>query len=179
MLQWMKQRSTIAQTARELYGSSVTQARQQWFYGVAGVPDTLEGRFEMIGLHVFLLVERLQREGEHGTRIGQSLIETMFTALDDDMRELGVGDMTVPKKVHKAAAAFYGRCKAYSDALKAEPGALEIALHRNVLGAQSSQSADALAGYVRATVHHLDGKSFADLRQHSPWPTGEVIAFNQ
>lgn len=167
MLQWFRNRSQRHARALELYGSSVAQARQPEFYRAWCVADTLDGRFELVMLHVALLLRRLTAEGEAGKALGRSVVEQMFEALDDDMREIGVGDLTVPKRVHKAASAFYGRLKVYDEALKAEDGvALSEALDRNIPVAEGASVASGLlAAYVRAVVSSLDQQAYAGLAQ--------------
>jgi len=161
MLQWLKTRSNRKYTARQLYGSSVAVARAPVFYRDWGVADTLEGRFEMVALHVALLLRRLTSEGAAGKALGQAVLEEMVAALDDDMRELAVSDLKVSKKVQAAAGAFFGRLRAYDEALKsADPADLQKALARNVPG---SVAAERLAAYVRLTATALESQSYAAL----------------
>jgi cytochrome b pre-mRNA-processing protein 3 len=108
-------------------------------------------------LHVALLLERLRSDGEPGQRLGQEVMEAMFEALDDDMREQGVGDLTVPKKMHKAAGAFLGRAGVYAAALASpDEAALVMALAKNVYGSEAPPgAAERLAVYVRAVARSL------------------------
>ncbi|MGI9405817.1 MAG: ubiquinol-cytochrome C chaperone family protein, partial [Hyphomicrobiaceae bacterium] len=101
MFQWIKQRSTQRQVAHQLYGSIVSQARQPVFYRSFDVPDDIAGRFELICLHLFGVLERLGA-AEAGESVGRDLIERFFTDMDDIMREMGVGDTTVPKRMRTA-----------------------------------------------------------------------------
>ena len=107
MLRWLRQRAETSRKAEELYGSVVTAARQPDFYGALGVPDTPEGRFELVALHLFLALEGLRGQGAAAEGLARRAIETFVVDMDDCMREMGVGDLTVPKKVKRAAAAFY------------------------------------------------------------------------
>lgn len=144
MLTRLRQRRSTERIARALYGSSVTAARAPALYRDLGVPDTLSGRFEMVVLNTFLLMHRLSGEGENGRALAQALAEAMTEQLDDDMRQLGVSDVTVPKKVRKAASAAYGRFEAYAAALEAnDPVALNQALVRNVYDGDESRFAEA------------------------------------
>lgn len=165
MLQWFRTRTQRNAKALELYGSSVAQARQPVFYRTWCVADTLDGRFELVMLHVALLLRRLTAEGESGKALGRGVVEQMFAALDDDMRQIGVGDLTVPKRMHKAASAFYGRLKVYDDALKAEnEEALRDAMARNMpVGEAASVANTLLAAYVQAAAVSLERQAFSDL----------------
>jgi len=107
MLTWLRARSRSGRTAAELYGSIVTAARREIFYSELGVPDTPDGRFAMLALHMYLVLERLQEEGPEGQKLSRALVERFVTDIYDCMRELGVGDLTVPRKVKKAAGALY------------------------------------------------------------------------
>jgi cytochrome b pre-mRNA-processing protein 3 len=122
--------------ARKLYESAVAQARREVFYLSYGVPDSLDGRFEMVSLHVILLLRRIkQEEGEEAKAIGQALFDLMFADMDRSLREMGVGDLGVAKRVKAMAQAFYGRLAAYDAALKEDSeDALRKALRRNLLG---------------------------------------------
>lgn len=177
---WMTQRRRSREIAQSLLGSSVAQSRRAIFYRDWGVADTLEGRFDMVALHVVLLVRRLQREGEAGRALGQNVMEAMFAALDDDMRELGVGDLTVPKRMHKAAGAFFGRLQAYDPALASgDAGMLASALTRNVPGLSEAgeDAALRLAAYALAAGKSVDGQLFENLAAgRVAYPDPETMA---
>lgn len=96
----------------QLYAALVAQARSEAFYGPLGVPDTPEGRFEMIGLHTALLLRRLRAEGIQGRALGQELFDLMFADLDVNLRELGVGDLSVGRYVKRLAQNFLARIAA-------------------------------------------------------------------
>ena len=98
MLAWLRQRRDRRRTARSLYGSIVTQARSSGLYATLGVPDTHEGRFEIIVLHLVLVLRRLAREGERAERSGRALTEAFVVDLDDTLREMTVGDLAVPRQ---------------------------------------------------------------------------------
>lgn len=133
MLEWLRARSRIRGKAGELYGAVVAAARTPEYYSVFRVPDTPEGRFEMIALTLFLVLERVRRVPGEGEALAQGAIEAFVADMDDCMREMGVGDLTVPKKVRRAAAAFYDRAGQYRDALKrGETTALAEVLGRTV-----------------------------------------------
>jgi cytochrome b pre-mRNA-processing protein 3 len=156
-------RSFQRRTIYALYGMIVAQARTVTFYADYGVPDTVEGRFELIVLHLVLLLNRLDRESEQGRRgfgrsRGQRLFDLFCRDLDHNLREMGVGDLAVPKKMRRFGEAFYGRQAAYLAALAADDGAeLEKALARNIFGVVGADDrAVRLARYARAAGRQLD-----------------------
>ncbi len=119
--------------AYSLYGTIVAQARQPVLYADFNVPDTLDGRFDMIVLHASLLFHRLKSETAEHRRLGQDVFNLFLKDMDRNLREMGVSDIGVPKKLKKMAEAFYGRLAAYDSALSAGDGAaLADALSRNV-----------------------------------------------
>ena len=120
-------------TIAVLYGAIVAQARQPAFYQLYGVPDTANGRLEMIVLHAVVLLSRLEAEGGPARRVGQALFDHFCADMDANLREMGVGDMAVPRKMKAIAEAFYGRKRAYEAAVAAPgPEELVAALARNV-----------------------------------------------
>lgn len=121
-----------------LYTAAVSAARDPWFFGEAvGVPDTLDGRFDLVGVHAGLLIRRLHRDPDsRGAEAAQAVFDAMFADMDTSLREMGVGDMSVGKRVRRMWEAFHGRARAYEAALDAgDRAALESALARNVLRA--------------------------------------------
>jgi cytochrome b pre-mRNA-processing protein 3 len=149
--------------ARLLYRDLVSQARSERFYRELGVPDTPEGRFEIIGLHAALLMRRLKDEGGAGRALGQALFDLMFADMDASLRELGVGDLSVGKQVKRLAGQFYARLAALERVLgAAEPGLLAPILRANVWQGGAPPSAaqvEALADYLVATERHLAGQA--------------------
>lgn len=127
-------------------------AREPGLYTRLGVPDSVEGRFECLILHVILVLRRLNRLPEPAADVAQDLVNSVFLQLDSALRESGIGDFGVPKRMKKLGAAFYGRAEGYDAALDAgDIPALQAALARNVLGLDAPEPASALATYVRAT----------------------------
>jgi cytochrome b pre-mRNA-processing protein 3 len=117
----------------ELYGAAVAAARDPFLYTGLGVPDTLDGRFDMVALHTFLLVQRLNQESAPGPVLAQAVFDAMFSDMDVNLREMGVGDLSVGRKVRTMWEAFHGRAAAYSAAMSAgDVVALDLALERNV-----------------------------------------------
>ena len=151
------------ETAEKLFATAADRARAPIFYAEMGVPDTVEGRFEMTALHVWLVLRRLKGK-EPGTRtVAQKLFDVMFASFDDALRELGVGDLVVGKKVRKLAENFYGRAQAYDGALKESDEALAKALARNVYESGDAGIAVRLAGYVRRAARSIDDQAPADI----------------
>lgn len=144
----------------DLYGAIVAQARSPAFYRDYGVPDTVQGRFDLIVLHLVLLIDRLGQDEGGGRRIGQRLFDVFCRDLDDNLREMGVGDLAVPKRMRRFGEAFYGRQAAYLAAFAAaEEHELEKALQRNIFqGTDIGHGALRLAGYVRAARRRIAGK---------------------
>src|SRR5712691_9015016 len=135
----------------DLYGTIVAQARSPIFYSGYGVPDTVSGRFDMIVLHMVRFLRRLKRESKPVQALGQDVFNLFCRDMDDNFREMGVGDLAVPKQMRKVGEAFYGRAQAYEAALAGDDTALVSALTRNVFG-KPAPGATRLVGYVREAV---------------------------
>jgi cytochrome b pre-mRNA-processing protein 3 len=164
-------------TIAALYGMIVAQARSPFFYRGYGVPDTVAGRFDMILLHLVLVLQRLKSEPTATRSYGQQIFDLFCRDMDHNFREMGVGDLAVPKEMRRVGEAFYGRAAAYEAALTADDTALIEALVRNIYGT-SCLGARRLAIYVHETVNQLavqDGFVRAEL--HFPDP--ETIAQSQ
>lgn len=146
--------------ANTLYNTAVAQSRRPGFYLVGGVPDSIDGRFDMIVLHAFLVMRRLRDAGPDGETLSQALFDEMFADMDRSLREMGVGDMGIGRKVRAMGKAFMGRVKAYEEALEEGDAALEEALTRNLYRSAppSAESLAAMASYVRRETAAL--KSF-------------------
>ncbi len=142
-----------ANPERRCYEAIVAAARRPVFYAEWGVADTLDGRFDMIALHAYLILDRLKGEEP---RFRQDLVDEFFRDMDRSLREMGVGDISVGKKVRKMAEVFYGRVAAYDKAM-AEPDALLApALARNVFpDGGAGTGAELLAAYMLAQRSHL------------------------
>lgn len=168
MLGWLKRNSVVRRTGQQLYDAIVAQARQPGFYRDLGVPDSMEGRFEVIVLHIVLALERLHREGDVGQRLGQIVLERLIADMDDALRQIGIGDMGVPRRVQRAAAAVSERARDYAPAV--EPDRLEKALLEHIYAlpeaaaSASATYAKALASYMHASRKVLAGISSDDVR---------------
>lgn len=155
-------RAKSRETIERLYGVIVAQSRRAEFYTDFGVPDTLEGRFEMVVLHTVLVCHRLKGGDDTARAMSQEIFDAFAADMDATMRELGVGDLTVPKKMKKIGEAFYGRAAAYDTALTEGGNALLAqALARNILGTEEPVPAAApFAAYVRAAADSLAATPF-------------------
>ena len=151
-----------ADTISTLYGMIVAQARLPVFYRDYAVADTVNGRFDLIVLHLALLLDRLASDPDSQS-LGQGIFDRFCEDMDDNLREMGIGDLKVPKEMRRMGEAFYGRSKAY---LKAIPAALEPAdgsralieaLSRNIYGGAPSAhgAAPRLAAYMLEAVREL------------------------
>jgi cytochrome b pre-mRNA-processing protein 3 len=118
-------------TGFELYGAAVAAGRDPVLYDQIGIPDTLDGRFDAISLHVFLLIRRLNQEPEPGPMLAQAVFDAMFSDMDVNLREMGVGDMGVGRRNRAMWEALHGRAAAYTTAWD-DDEALEAALARNI-----------------------------------------------
>ena len=147
----------------ELYTAIVAQARQPVFYRDLGVPDVLDGRFDLIVLHMSAVTRRLAALGDDAKEIEQGLMGLFFADMDRSLREMGVGDLSVGKKIRNMAEAYYGRSQAYGEALKADDDQkIKEALGRNVYGGEPANDAalNVMAGYQRVlgnAVEQWDG----------------------
>ncbi|MGZ3404475.1 MAG: ubiquinol-cytochrome C chaperone family protein [Phenylobacterium sp.] len=146
-------RPRAAQAAgRALYARAVEQSRTPGLYADLGAPDTAEGRFEIYSLHVVLLLDRLRGHGDLATDVSQGLFDTYVKDLDHALRELGVGDLSVGRKMRKLGEAFYGRGKSYETAFAALPdeAPLHALIARTVYAEADPTQAPRLTAYVLA-----------------------------
>jgi cytochrome b pre-mRNA-processing protein 3 len=148
-----------------LYGAIVAQARDARFYEDYGVPDTVRGRFDLIVLHLALVLRRLREDSPKPT-LAQRVFDAFCRDMDHSLREMGIGDQGVPRQMRRVGEAFYGRAQAY-DAALAVPGggALAEALARNVYAeaVEPDVAAAQLAAYVRQAATALDAQPLDEL----------------
>ena len=160
---------------RALMTQAAAQARQPAFYADWGAPDTREGRFELLTLHVLLLARRLKGQGPQAAETCQGLVDAYFESLDISLREQGTGDLSMSKKMKKLGQAYFGRAKALEDAFDALPAEtlLEEVIARTVLYDGGSPEP-----FVRYALEAADALSEAPLDQllagEAAWP--KVIA---
>jgi cytochrome b pre-mRNA-processing protein 3 len=141
-------------TIEAIYGMIVTQAREPLFYRDLGVPDTVNGRFDLLLLHLWMVLRHLRSQAG-GIELSQALFDHFCADMDANLREMAVGDLTVPKQMQKLGEAFYGRSAAYDMALTDSGEALAQAICRNVLEGENIDSARRLAAYVQETLSRL------------------------
>jgi cytochrome b pre-mRNA-processing protein 3 len=164
-----RRRANTHDAAQRLYLAAVAQARLPAFYGPGRVPDTVEGRFEALCLHGFLVLHRLKAEGEDGRVLAQSYFDTMFQDMDRNLREIGIGDLAVGKRIKLLAENFYGRIGSYEAGLA--DGTLPQAIARNLLTESAAPRADEppfaalVADYVRREVDGLARQPLAALAE--------------
>jgi cytochrome b pre-mRNA-processing protein 3 len=147
-------------TIETIYGMIVTQAREPLFYRDIGVPDTVNGRFDLLLLHLWMVLRHL-REVPGGVEVSQALFDHFCADMDANLREMAVGDLTVPKKMQKLGEAFYGRAAAYDMALSDNSEALAQAINRNVLDGAQIDNARRLAAYTQAALASMAAESDA------------------
>jgi cytochrome b pre-mRNA-processing protein 3 len=160
-----------------LYGMIVAQARSPAFYQGYGVADTVAGRLDMIVLHLVLVLRQLSK-AQAVPAIGQQMFDRFCQDIDDNFREMGVGDLAVPKEMQRVAEAFYGRAKAYESALADDStAALEAAVARNVYGVtEPPLGARRLAAYMREASRRLEGQTVNALARGQPdFPDPEAV----
>lgn len=167
------------QTAAKLFERLVAQSRTHVFYERLGVPDTVDGRFDMVVLHTFLIFQRLRGQGDMAALLAQALYDALILDLEASLRQLGAGDVGVGKRIRIMTEALQGRIKAYETALAGSPLDLEAALRRNLYGTTepSTEAVRAMADYLRR------GKELADrqpleriLRGIFEFPSAPVVA---
>jgi cytochrome b pre-mRNA-processing protein 3 len=165
-------RPTARTAAERLHASAVAQARNPVLYATMGAPDTIEGRFELLCAHVILLLDRLKGADGPITETRQALFDVFVSHLDGAMREMGVGDLAMGKRMRRLGEAFYGRLQAYEGAFAKLPEreTLEAVVARTILDGHDSDPG-ALAGYLSATRLALAAQDSSALLKNGPsWP---------
>jgi cytochrome b pre-mRNA-processing protein 3 len=151
--------------AAKLYGSIVAQARLPIFYQGFGVPDTLEGRFLVLSLHLFAVLHRLKAEGLAGAKLAQDLADRFSADMETVLREIGIGDMSIPKKVRGLAASSQALLEAYEEALAAGGAAVAAVIAEALPPGQEASGAvgGRLAHYLKETLSCLRAQDVAAL----------------
>jgi cytochrome b pre-mRNA-processing protein 3 len=175
----LRKRNRHERAGFELYGAAVGAARDPLLYERLGVPDTLDGRFDLIAVHAFLVIHRLKALPEPGPTLAQAVFDAMFSDMDISLREIGVSDLRIGKRVRAMWEAFHGRAKVYGEALDAgDDAVLEAALARNVWRGEAPPGAPgALARLVVAQAAQLAGQDLATLAAGEVrfLPAGEAV----
>lgn len=159
-------RSGDLRAATDLYARIVAQARRPEFYGALGVPDTLDGRFDMVALHLFLVMHRLKGQGTAADARSRRLFEVVTSDFERSLRELGVGDQGIARRVTAMVGGVKGRLMAYDAALAIDQRALEVALDNNLYGTvpePDPRDIAAIAGYIRREVAGLAAQPLESL----------------
>ncbi len=153
------------ESARTLYAGIVTQARRPEFFLACGVPDTVDGRFDLLVLHVFLVMRRLKQDRADTAELSQALFDVFFQDLDESLRELGAGDMGIGRRIKTMAEGFYGRILAYERSIAQGADALENCVRRNLYGAVDVdlEQVRAVARYIEDEVAALAAQDLAGL----------------
>ncbi|MEO8883030.1 MAG: ubiquinol-cytochrome C chaperone family protein [Devosia sp.] len=148
-------KSASTEPVYALYAAIVAQSRQPRFYAEWGVPDTVTGRFDMISLHLALVLRRL-RADKDAKVFSQALFDLFFKDMDRSLREMGAGDLAVPKKIRKMGAIFYGLLASLDTALTADkPAEVEAVLLRNIYAGPDEPGASPLANYLIEEARRL------------------------
>lgn len=170
---WPFQPSRASLHARRLLAAVSDASRRPGLYGPGRIPDTLEGRFEAMALHGTLAMTRLQAD-PGAAPLAQEFADQLFRAFDAGLREAGVGDLTVPKRMQRLAGAFYGRLEAYACAIRAGDGtALAAVLERNVLAPGAQSYAAVLADHVLKVARAQARAPLESLLSSAGWPALE------
>ncbi|GAA0636848.1 ubiquinol-cytochrome C chaperone family protein [Brevundimonas lenta] len=170
MLQNLFRHRRRERLGQALYELVVLQARDPGFYTTLGVADRIDARFELYTLHMLLLTMRLRDEGERGAEAGQQLFDTYVSALDHTLRELGVGDISVGKKMRKLGESLFGRMTAWETPLRAEDAdALAVTLARNIYESEDVAEATSLAAYALASRRSLAAQTFEQVVAAPAW----------
>ena len=148
-----------------LYAVVMARSRRPELFRELEIPDTLDGRFDALTLHMVLLLHRLKADGETTRELAQDLFDLMFADVDRSLREMGVGDHSIGRRIKQMISAFYGRARAYEEALAGPEGALQAALRRNIYRSATTaeDKVDALAAHVRGVLRGLEGQSIDSL----------------
>jgi len=175
-----KSRIASRGTIETIYGMIVTQTREPVFYRDMAVPDTVDGRFDLLILHLWMVLRRL-KVLDGGVELSQALFDRFCADMDDNLREMGVGDLTVPKRMQAFGEAFYGRTAAYDLALAGGEEPLAQALCKNILNGQGIESARGLARYTQAAIaalSRLDKVAMLDPSVLKSWKFPEPVTPN-
>ncbi|HCQ71340.1 MAG TPA: ubiquinol-cytochrome C reductase [Rhodospirillaceae bacterium] len=176
MLNILKTKKPYEQEAKALYAQCLSTVRRPWFYTDCGLPDTMEARFVLLLLHVFLLIDRNLSDAKtaDSEALNQALFDIMFKDMDQTLREMGIGDMGVPKRMRKMMTGFNGRMHAYHDAIDTLDNAndsapLRAVIKRNIYADNADESfVSILTDYALEQREHLKGILYRDLLTTTP-----------
>lgn len=166
MLAFLKKKTPHADPAKRAYAQMLQRTRAPVFYTTYGVPDSFDGRFDLLLVHLFIVIDRLAGEGEEAREFNQALFDVTFADMDQTLREMGIGDMGVPKHQRRMMKGFNGRMHAYAEALKQGEGAFAIALRRNLYGTiEDTEVPDIqkIMRYIRESMAVMAKKPVSDI----------------
>lgn len=170
MFKTLFKRKVTDRHALDLYVHAVNQARQPAFYTDMGIADRIDARFELYTLHVLLLYVRLRHQDERSAELAQKLFDHYVSSLDNALRELGVGDVSVGKKMRKLGEAVYGRMVKYEKAISERDGnALSQSIARNVFESEDIEQGRKLAAYALASHDILATQTIAEIERAPKW----------
>lgn len=170
MLERFQNRRARREQAERLHEAIIAQSRQPAFYAHLGVPDTMLGRYEMVCLHAYLVLTRLNRESEEGHRLAQKLHDLIFDDFDVALREAGLGDMGVGKRIKKLARNLHGRISVYDAGLAAGDSEMDAILRRNMYASVEPDKAEVagMIAYIKAARQEIDACSGEDMFGGNP-----------
>lgn len=160
MLGFLKKKNPYQEHARAVYAVALSQIRTPAFYEAYSVPDTFDGRFDLLVLHLFMVVNRMVDEPSVGEEFNQALFDATFADMDQTLREMGIGDMGIPKHMRRMMMAFNGRMHAYSEAINS--GFFRTSLMNNLYGTcelKPYREAELMEAYVKANIRALKAMS--------------------
>jgi len=168
MFQALFGQKTTHRHAHALYGAVVARARNADFYAKYGVPDTFDGRFEMLVVHIYLLASRLKGEDKQARAVSQAVFDLFLADMDSALREAAVGDVTVPKRIAKMTRVFYGRVGAFDEAFASDDPKKNLAgvIERNLFADQNSDGRE----------HHLASYMVSEAEKLAAMTATQVIA---
>lgn len=156
-----KSKNPYVQPARAVFVRAVERSRDPVFYTEYGVPDSIEGRFDLLVLHLFFIIHGHQHE--EGRLFGQALFDAAFKELAQDLRQRGIGDMGIPKRMRRMMIAFNGRVHAYAQAVR--EGKIEEALKRNLYGTVENPPAAMVSRMADYALENIHAAAMQDFRQ--------------
>lgn len=162
----LKKHKDFHETASMVYAAALSRARSPQFYTENGVPDSFDGRFEMLVLHVFMVMHKMTAGGAQGQEFNQSLFDVMFADMDQTLREMGIGDMGIPKHMKRMMKGFNGRIHTYRECVETDGAISEDVLARNLYGTVERPSPAHLRqmkDYIAACLARLDKAEISDI----------------
>jgi len=158
MFRWFAGRAARKEAAEKIYDAIVAQSRNPGFYIRCSVPDTLSGRFDMLVIHMFVVLQILKLGGREGQLLAQEIVEAFIREMDTMVRDLGVSDRNVPKEVRKIAQLFYGQLLAYSTALQRNDTRLASEVWKSFQSSEGGEQAvasESISVYIQQSIKSI------------------------